>query len=244
MKAFVLALAAGAVLLSSSPQPALAADLDKLRAALAERLPELKIERVRESHIKDLYEVVYNGREILYSDARGELALMGNLYDLKTRYNLTQESKDTLDKVDFGALPLDKAIVKKVGDGSRRLAIFSDPDCPFCQRLEGELAKLDNVTLYTFLYPLRALHPDAARKATLVWCSPDPVKAWDDLMLRQIEPAAAKRECEAPIEAITALAASSAINGTPGIVFPSGRLVQGYIPAERIEQLLAPANGS
>jgi thiol:disulfide interchange protein DsbC len=221
-----------------------AADLDKLRAAIGERVPGVKVERIAESPLPGLYEVVYNGREILYTDARGELALIGNLYNLKTRYNLTQESKDGLSRVDFASLPLDKAIVKKKGDGSRRLAVFSDPDCPFCKKLEGELAQIDNVTLYTFLYPLTAIHPDALRKARLVWCADDRAKAWDELMLKDIEPPAAKEGCDTPVEAIAAIAAQSAIQGTPGIVFPSGRLVQGYIPRDRIEELLKPAKGS
>ena len=122
----------------------------------------------------DLYEVVGNGNRIFYTDAKGEFALMGNLIDLKTRVNLTQQRQDQLNVVDFSRLPLDKAFVKVKGDGSRKIAIFTDPDCPYCKRLEQELAKVSNVTVYVFLYPLPQLHPDAPRKARAVWCACGP----------------------------------------------------------------------
>jgi thiol:disulfide interchange protein DsbC len=135
---------------------------------------------------------------------------------------------------DFSKLPLDKAMVKVKGDGSRKIAIFSDPDCPFCKRLEPELEKLDNVTIYTFLYPLTALHPDAMRKATMVWCSPDRQRAWDDLMLRGKLPEGSL-SCATPILEINELARSLGINGTPGIVFESGKLIPGAISSDQIE---------
>jgi thiol:disulfide interchange protein DsbC len=116
--------------------------------------------------------------------------------------------------------------------------VFSDPDCPFCRKLEGELAGLDNLTVYTFLLPIRELHPDAARKAHAVWCAKDPGRAWLDLMLLEREPAAAPAGCSAPLEEVATLARKFRINGTPGIVFESGRMVPGLINRVQIEQNL------
>ena len=84
-----------------------------------------------------------------------------------------------LSRVAFDSLPLELAIKRVKGNGARKLAIFSDADCPFCARLENELKSIDNVTIYTFLYPIDQLHPDAARKSRMIWCAPDKVKAWD-----------------------------------------------------------------
>ena len=93
--------------------------------------------------------------------------------------NLTEERLRKLNRVDVGALPLDMAIKKVKGNGARKMYVFSDADCPFCAKLEQELKNVDNVTIYTFLFPIDQLHPDAARKSRMIWCAPDRVKAWD-----------------------------------------------------------------
>ena len=211
---------------------------DQLRATLTERLPGLSVQSITKLPQLDLYEVVGRGNRIFYTDAKGEFGLMGNLIDLKTRTNLTQQRQDELNVVDFAQLPLDKAIVKVKGDGSRKIAIFTDPDCPFCKRLEQELAKVSNVTVYVFLFPLPQLHPDASRKARAVWCAPDRAKAWDALMLEGKEPAAPGPECRDPIADLAKVAGAVGIQGTPGLVFANGKLVPGAISAEEIERLL------
>jgi thiol:disulfide interchange protein DsbC len=211
---------------------------DQLRATLTQRLPGLAVESITKLPQLDLYEVVGNGNRIFYTDAKGDFALMGNLIDLKTRANLTQQRQGELNVVDFARLPLDKAIVKVKGDGSRKIAIFTDPDCPYCKRLEQELAKVSNVTVYVFLFPLAQLHPDAPRKARAVWCAADPAKAWDALMLEGKEPSAPGPECKDPIAEVAKVADQVGIQGTPGLVFANGKLVPGAISAEQIEKYL------
>jgi thiol:disulfide interchange protein DsbC len=211
---------------------------DRLTRILTERLQGLQVESIRKLPQADLYEVIYNGRRIFYTDANGELGLFGNLLDLKTRTNLTEQRQHELNVVDFSKLPLDKAIKKVKGDGSRKIAVFTDPDCPFCKRLENELKKVDNVTVYIFLFPLEQLHPDAPRKARAVWCAPEPVAAWDALMMEGKEPPAAAESCKDPIADIARLAEEYNIQGTPGLIFQNGRLVPGAIGAKEIEGLL------
>ena len=215
---------------------------DRLRATLIQRLPGLTIESITKLPQLDLYEVVGNGNRIFYTDAKGEFGLMGNLIDLKTRANLTQQRQDELNVVDFAQLPLDKAIVKVKGDGSRKIAIFTDPDCPFCKRVENDLAKLDNVTIYMFLYPIESLHPGAPEVAKRIWCSPDKVKAWDDYMSSKVRPSAAPT-CDNPVDKIVEYGRKKNINGTPTLIFATGERVPGAISAAQIETLLnAKAN--
>jgi thiol:disulfide interchange protein DsbC len=217
---------------------------DRLGAVLLERLPGLKIESIRKLPQADLYEVVHNGRRILYTDPDGKVGLFGNLIDLQLRSNLTEQRQNELNVIDFSKLPLDKAIKKVRGKGTRRMAVFTDPDCPFCKRLENELKNVDDVTIYVFLYPLEQLHPDAPRKARAVWCAPDPVGAWDALMMEGKDPPAAPEECKDPIAEVARLAHDFNIEGTPGIIFESGRLVPGAIGAKEIEELLGAAGKS
>jgi thiol:disulfide interchange protein DsbC len=176
----------------------------------------------------------------VYSDAKGDHILMGPLVDTRSRTNLTQQRLDALKVVNFDSLPLDKAITIVKGKGERRIAVFSDPDCPFCRRLEKELAGLDNLTVHVFLLPLAELHPQAVGIASDMWCAEDRAKAWSAYMLDGRKPDAG-RSCTTPIEAIAALAGELGISGTPAIVLNSGRRVEGAVPAAKLEALI---NGS
>lgn len=216
-----------------------AADVGKIRQRLTENLPGAHIGSITKAPYGGLYEVVANGHNVFYTDENANVIFSGRVIDVKSKKNLLEERSQQLMKVDFASLPFDKAIVKVKGDGKRKLAVFADPDCPACQQLEQELAKLDDVTIYTFLYPVAELHPDAERKARLVWCSADRVKAWDDLMLKGKEPAAAKEDCDAPLKAIKGVAKKSWIQATPSMVFADDKLVAGGLPSLQLERLLA-----
>jgi thiol:disulfide interchange protein DsbC len=220
------------------------ADDASLRATLQERLPDAKIGQIRPSPVPGLVEVVVNGINVIYTDKKGDLAFVGNVVDLKTKESLTKKRSEELAFVDFSQIPLTQAIVKVKGDGSRKLVVFSDPDCPYCKQLEKELAFLDNVTIYVMLYPLEQLHPGARKKSESLWCSSDRAKAWDNLMLYGKEPAAATGECKTPLDEIHALAQRLSITGTPGLVFQNGKLVPGALKTEQIEELLKAASKS
>ena len=218
------------------------ADVEQIRKQLTERMPGMQIGAITKAPYAGLYEVVANGFNVFYTDENANIAIIGRMIDLKTKKDLVEARTQALQHVDFASLPLDKAIVKVKGNGSRKLAVFSDPECPFCQELEQELAKVNDVTIYTFLYPLTELHPDAERKAKLVWCAKDRAKAWDEMMLQGKEPAApgaSEAACETPFQAIQAFAQKVWITGTPGIIFANGKMVPGALKSLQIEQQLA-----
>lgn len=215
-----------------------------LRDTLLERIKPATIHSLRKLPNVDLYEVLLEGNRIIYTDSKAELAFAGPMIDLKTRQNLTQQRVQELLRVDFAGLPFDQSIVRIKGKGTRKLAVFSDPDCPYCQQLEKDLALLDDVTIYTFLYPIPELHPNATHMANAIWCAEQPAKAWDDYLLRGIMPKAAKTDCKAPLADVATLAKRAHIEGTPGVVFADGTLIPGAIDARTIEkkfQALAPA---
>lgn len=215
------------------------AQIEQIRQQLTERMAGVHIGAITKAPYAGLYEVVGNGFNVFYTDESGDIAIIGKVINLKTGKDMVQARTQELMHVDFAALPLDKAIVKVKGNGSRKLAVFTDPDCPFCHELEQELAKVDDVTIYIFLYPLKELHPDSEQKANLVWCAANPAKAWDELMQHGKEPVAAKPDCEAPLKEINAFARKSWINGTPGLVFSDGQLVAGSVTSVQIENYFA-----
>ena len=210
----------------------LKARLEKVYAA-----QDLKVLSVNETPIKGIYEVVVSGKQIIYTDAKGDYMLVGDLINVNTRQSLTEERAADLNKIDFASLPLDKAIKEVRGNGKLKVAVFSDPDCPYCKRLEHEFEKMTDITIYTFMMPIPSLHPDAARKAEILWCQPNPTQAWTDWMRKGKLPSG-KANCENPVAETTSLGEQFGFNGTPTVVFPNGRSQSGYSPMPHLKEII------
>ncbi len=218
-----------------------AGDAD-IQANLEARFPGAKVKTITASPIAGVFEVVMDDNQIVYSDAKADYIMVGEILDTKTRKSLTREKQDELNKIAFSDLPLENAIKTVKGDGSRKIAVFSDVDCPYCKKLEQELVKLDNLTIYTFLYPL-PMHTDAPRKSKLVWCSADRPKAWSDLMTKGKLPEG-KGDCANPIDANLKLGESLGIQGTPAIILADGKRLPGYMPAAQLDARISQASGT
>ena len=221
-------------------------DEASIRAGMAKKFPKANVESVtRTSHL-GLYEVVVDG-QLVYTDEDFNYLIDGSIIDTKSMTNVTAARQRDLEELKlkklafpFENLPFELAIKKVKGDGSRKFAVFSDPDCPYCRRLERDLVKVDNVTIYVFLYPLAELHPKAPEVARAIWCSGERVKAWDEYMLKGVVPKAAGT-CVNPVDTLVEFGKSKQISGTPTIFFADGKRVPGAIPADQIEDYLAKA---
>jgi thiol:disulfide interchange protein DsbC len=214
-----------------------------IRKALAERLPRLpKIDEITKSPIPGLYEVRYDGAEILYSDEKGDFILVnGAMVDTKTRTDLTQARIDKLLAIDFDKLPLKDAMVIKQGSGVRKMAVFVDPNCGYCKRFERDLAAIKDVTIYTFLMPI--LGPDSNVKSRDIWCSKEPVQTWRAWMLDGVTPAKSPVKCDtAAIDRTLAFAQQQRITGTPAVFFTDGTRKPGALPGDQVEKLLLAAS--
>ena len=233
-KRFVMGLAVSAIYATT----AYAADGDEvtLEKSLRGLYPSTQIAGVYKTEIGGLYEVDM-GKNIGYTNSEGRYFVFGHIFDMKTQQDLTAQRLDKLNVVNFAELPLADAIKTVRGDGSRTMAVFSDPDCPYCRKLEQELVKLDNVTIYTFLFPLDGLHPEASKKAKLIWCATDKSAAWRDYMLHNKAPSADK-SCDSPIDRNVLLGQKLSFNGTPTLIASDGRVLPGAAPIERIEEWL------
>ena len=214
------------------------ADEAEVLKRVRDRFPQSFVEKVFATPYPGLYEVLMDNR-LFYTDEQVSFVMVGNLIDVKTSQNLTQQRLRKLTAIEWKDLPLDLAIRKVKGDGSRRLAIFSDPMCPHCITQERELAKITNVTIYTFLYPIERLHKGATARSRAVWCSPDRAKAWDELLLNRVEPQA--KPCADPVAKIEALGTKLKVSVTPTLVFSDGTVVTGGITAQELEKHLAGA---
>ena len=221
--------------------PQLPAEIAALSARLQTAYPTTRFGEIRPTPWPGVFEVAM-GANLAYVDASGQYFLFGHLYDMKVQRDLTAERKDTLTRIDFSTLPLADAIKDVRGRGSRALAIFSDPDCPHCRRLEAELKGLSDVTIHTFLMPIASLHPQARAKAIAVWCAKDRLAAWQALMTRDQPPPTA--DCAHPVDRNVALAERLGVTGTPTLVAADGRVLPGAASAEQINAWLSRSTTS
>ena len=225
---------AGALLLAAASAYA---DERAVRQAFMAKFPKANVDSVKLIPETGLYEILIPRGDdpiIIYSDEQFRFLLQGSLVETRGMSDLTEKTRSRATALDFSSLPLDKAIRKVKGTGARKLAVFTDPDCPYCKRVEQELEKLNNVTVYLLVYPIEQLHPKAVAKAKAIWCSPDRLKAWDDYMLRGTAPKGSG-DCPNPVDEIMAWGQKKGINATPTLIFSDGSRVPGAITAAQIE---------
>lgn len=217
------------------------ADEATLKKTIEATYPKVKIQNISKTPYAGLYEVFLDGQIIYTDDSFNFLIVEGRLVDPKNRRDLTAERMDELTRVDFASLPLDKAIKVVKGNGSRKLVIFSDPDCPYCKKLEQrDIVGITDVTIYTFLYPLESLHPDAANKSRAIWCAPDRSKAWQEWILNGRLPKSTA-SCDTPIDDVAELGSNLGITSTPTLIFANGKRLLGAYPAKEIEKAMGSA---
>ena len=221
---------------AANPDPTAA-----IRKALETRFAGTKVVDVQSSPIPNLYEV-FLGDRIVYSDATGDHVLVGDLIETRSQADLTQAKMEQRSAIDYKALPFDKAIKIVKGNGSRQLAVFEDPDCPFCRKLEQELTTINDTTVYVFLFPIDSLHPQATLHSRQIWCSADRAQAWTQWLLQRkpMPEASCKGD---PLAELTKLGERLYIDGTPTLFFPSGKRVGGAIPTTELQQHLVAETG-
>ena len=219
------------------------ADEAAVRRMLQEKLRAGQLESVQEAPFgDDLYEVVVrgpDGPQIYYVDSAATVIITGRVIDAKSGRDLTEARQRELTAVKWESLPFQWAITSVRGTGRRKIAILSDPNCPYCKRFEEDLAKLGDITVH--ILPWAVVKPESVRQAKAVWCSKDRAKAWNDLMFRRIEPQA-PTDCDNPIDKIIEFGRKLGANSTPTWFLETGERYSGAVPLEEVRQLLDRAS--
>jgi thiol:disulfide interchange protein DsbC len=233
-----LAAAAFAALVASSVQ---AQDVEQIKSTLKKKFPDAPVDSVRKMPHGSLYEVVANG-EIFYTDDKTSFILIGSLIDTKTKENLTEARLRQVNAVKFDTLPFDSAVKIVRGNGSRRVALFEDPNCGYCKKFERDLLGISDITVYVFLLPI--LSPDSVEKSKQVWCSPDRGQAWLDMMVKGTAPTAAATCDTKAIDKVLAFGREKRIQGTPTIFFEDGERIPGAMPIAQFEKKIGGAKSA
>jgi len=215
----------------------------QIRKALEPKLGGAKIEGVQPAPLAGLWEVRFRterGMRVLYTDATGNYVIQGNIFDIRTDRDITEERLRKLNAVKFESLPLDLAVKVQRGNGKRVLAMFSDPYCPACRQFEKALGQIDDITVYVFMYPV--IRPENAEHSKAVWCSPDRAKAWLELAAAPTPklPAAAAT-CANPVDKVLEAGRKLGVNSTPTLFLANGERLSGGLSAPDLKELLDQA---
>ncbi len=223
--------------------PAAAGEAE-IRQVLKAKYPDVQIDGVQPAPMPGLFEVRFktpDGPQIIYTDPKGSYFFVGGgVIDVKSGRNLTEERIQKLTAIEFSALPLDLAVKIQRGNGKRVLAMFSDPYCPYCRRLEQTLLQIDDITVYVFMYPV--IRPENADHSRAVWCSQDRAKAWLDLAASETPKVpGGGASCANPVDKVLELGRSLRITGTPTLFFANGERAGGGMPLAQLRTRLEDA---
>ena len=214
-------------------KPVLAQTEQQIKAEIQKKIgSNAKVRSVTAAPVSGLYEILV-GNEIFYTDSSGKYLIQGEIIELASGKNITEQRQADLNRIKWADLNQANALKTVRGNGQRQLAIFSDPNCGYCKRLEKSLQQLDNVTIYTYLIPI--LSPDSAQKSKQIWCSTDPYKSYIDWMINGTVPAG-KNDCNNPLDKNLAFAKAYGITGTPTLFFTDGSRFPGAVQVSDIEK--------
>lgn len=234
MKSFIkyTALAVCALALSNA-----FANEDSVKKALTSSMPTAKIESVKPSEIKGIYEAVIEGN-IFYVSEDGKYLLQGHLIDIKAKKDLTEEKLSAEHKKDLDAMGEENMIIFKAKIKKYQISVFTDIDCGYCRKLHSEIDQYlaEGITVRYLFFPRAGKGSESYNKAVAVWCAADRNAA---LTAAKQGKNAESKQCKNPVDAHMALAEKFGVKGTPMIVTDKGTILPGYVPAKQLAQALA-----
>ncbi|WP_432697452.1 DsbC family protein [Marinobacterium sp. YM272] len=221
---------------------------DEASDKIAERIKSvdsrLSVESVTPTPMDGLFEVVLGSGEVLYTDSEGGYVLSGELYQLVDGQGLVNLTEQRMQKVRVDALaeiaPQQRVIFPAKGERKGHIQVFTDVDCVYCRRLHSEMAELNELGIQVdyLAFPRGGERSAAAAKMSAIWCA-EPGEARRELMNRakageNLDPV----DCENPVLDQFHLGQQLGVTGTPALILDDGRLLPGYLPAERLKQIL------
>jgi len=204
--------------------------VDKLRQALAKTMPMVKPDKITESPIDGLYEVIV-GSQVVYMSVDARYMLEGDLYNLVTKENVSEQAKSVIRLAAINKLGSEKMVVYKPETVKNTITVVTDIDCPYCRRLHDEIPDYmkNNIEVRYIFMPLKGVAD--MKKTVSVWCADNQQQALD---IAKSGGEVEEKTCDNPINDHLELARELGVRGTPAIVLENGELLPGYVPVAKL----------
>ncbi len=216
--------------LSAKVQASAEKDVATLKQALAKRLPTIKVDSVSATPISGLYQVVV-GSQVVYMDVNAEYMLDGDMVNLKTKKNYSEDAKAKIRLSVLNELGKENMLIYKPEKVEHQITVVTDIDCPYCRRLHEEVGEyLDNNVEVRYIFmPLKG---ESDRKKTeSVWCADNKQDALDIAKAGgDVDP----KTCDNPLDKQMDAARKLGVRGTPAIILEDGEMLPGYIPVKKL----------
>jgi len=227
------------MLLALGLQPAMAEDKTtaEMRKTLSALVPGSSPSSIRPAPIPGLYEVMY-GPELFYATADGRYLFLGNIVDLETKANLSEERRGGARLSAIDALGEDSMVVfAPKGKPRHTVNVFTDIDCPYCRKFHQEVGELNRlgVKVRYLAFPRAGVGSQGYRDALSVWCAEDRKTAMTEAKAGKKLP---ERQCDNPIDEHYNTGQLVGVTGTPSIITDTGRMIPGYMPAKELAKAL------
>jgi thiol:disulfide interchange protein DsbC len=213
-------------------------DLARLKDALVKAFPDTPVEtlRIRPSVLPGLYEVIVD-TQLFYISADGRFVFLGDLVDIETRSNLSEQRREALVREVLDGVSEKDMIVIGPADAKRTITVFTDVDCPYCARFHLDVPELNRhgVKVRYLLFPRGGVDSETYRRSVAVWCAADRAKA---IGLAKAGKPIEMKTCPNPVARHYQLGERLGVSGTPTIFLDTGRRVVGYVPAPQLLSLL------
>lgn len=211
---------------------------------LAERLSvngePMPVEQVRETPLPGLFEVHLTNGETFYSDASGEYFLVGDIYQNADGglINITEQERNTERAERLAQIAESDKVVFRGPESRAVVNVFTDPTCPYCRRLHEEVPQLNalGIEVHYLAFPRTGMNAEGGRILQQIWCADSRTEAMS--AAKREEDLGSDHHCDNPVEEQYHLGMAAGVQGTPAIILPDGRMVPGYVPAERLAEML------
>ena len=207
------------------------------------------VKSIKYAPIKGMYELLMekDGRQgLIYIDFAKKHLMQGFVIDLATLKPVSAHTPQEMPQqkqptsLDVKTIPLDNSIVMGNPKGTKKLYVFTDPDCPYCRKFHAELKKLagtePDVKIYIIPFPL-PMHPGAYDKARTI-LEAGSLEMLDNAFQGKDVPKPSSNESKARIDANIKFGNAHGISGTPTFVLPDGKVVVGGRDVETLKKML------
>jgi thiol:disulfide interchange protein DsbC len=216
------------------------ADEKTIKESIAKSMPTMKIDAIKASEVKGLYEISV-GSNVFYVSDDGKYLIEGHLIDIAARKDLTEGKLNDSHVNALKKLGTDKMIIFKPKTSKYTVTIFTDIDCGYCRKLHSELNSYmeEGITIQYIFFPRSGKNTESYKKAVSVWCADDRKAA---LTAAKKGEAIKAKTCDNPVDEHMKLGAEFQVNGTPTIVSEKGQVYPGYLPAKQLAEMLKDEN--